>query len=99
MGRDLVRADDPDAGGLDVAGLVVQWCFSLPRRSDYPADPSPMGSLAQEMASATVSLGGTGPAMIGPGTAGPLSSGGGEGWRPSDTLLRRVQDRPRTVFA
>jgi hypothetical protein len=55
--------------------------------------------LAQEMASATVSLGGTGPAMIGPGTAGPMSSGGGEGWRPSDTLLRRVQDRPRTVFA
>jgi len=55
--------------------------------------------LAQEMASATVSLGGTGPAMIGPGRAGPLSSGGGEGWRPSDTLLRRVQDRPRTVFA
>jgi hypothetical protein len=55
--------------------------------------------LAREMASATVSLGGTGPAMIGPGTAGPLSSGGGEGWRPSDTLLRRVQDRPRTVFA
>jgi len=55
--------------------------------------------LAQEMASATVSLGGTGPAMIGPGTAGPLSSGGGEGWRPSDTLLRRAQHRPRTVFA
>jgi hypothetical protein len=55
--------------------------------------------LAQEMASATGSLGGTGPAMIGPGTAGPLSRGGGEGWRPSDTHVRRVQDRPRTVFA
>jgi hypothetical protein len=33
-GRDLVGADDPDAGRLDVAGLVVQWCSSLPRRSD-----------------------------------------------------------------
>jgi hypothetical protein len=56
-------------------------------------------SLAQEMASAAVSQGGTGPATIGPGTAGPLGPGGGEGWRPSDTLLRRMQDRPRTVFA
>jgi hypothetical protein len=55
--------------------------------------------LAQEMASAAVSQGGTGPAMIGPGTAGPLNTGGGEGWRPSDTLLHQVQDRPRTVFA
>jgi hypothetical protein len=56
-------------------------------------------SLAQEMASAAVSQGGTGPATIGPGPAGTLGPGGGEGWRPSDTLLRRVQDRPRTVFA
>jgi hypothetical protein len=56
-------------------------------------------SLAREMASAAVSQGGTGPATIGPGTAGPLSTAGGEGWRPSDTLLGRVQDRPRTVLA
>ena len=33
-GRDLVGAGDPDEGGLDVAGLVVHWCSSLPRRSD-----------------------------------------------------------------
>ena len=56
-------------------------------------------SLAQEMASAAVSQGGTGRATIGPGTAGPSGPGGGEGRRRSDTLLRRVQDRPRTVFA
>lgn len=78
------------------------WRSMLPRGGSPVSRPS-IGRierlLAQEMASATVSLGGTGPAMIGPGTAGPLSSGGGEGWRPSDTLLRRVQDRPRTVFA
>lgn len=56
-------------------------------------------SLAQEMASAAVSQGGTGRATIGPRTAGPSGPGGGEGRRRSDTLLRRVQDRPRTVFA
>jgi hypothetical protein len=33
-GRDLVGTGDPDAGGLDVAGLVVHWCSSLPRLSD-----------------------------------------------------------------
>jgi tRNA synthetases class I (M) len=38
-------------------------------------------------------------ATIGPRTAGPSGPGGGEGRRRSDTLLRRVQDRPRTVFA
>ena len=52
-----------------------------------------------EMASAAVSQGGTGRATIGPRTAGPSGPGGGEGRRRSDTLLRRVQDRPRTVFA
>ena len=56
-------------------------------------------SLAQEMASAAVSQGGTGRATIGPRTAGPSGPGGGEGQRPSDTLHPRVQDRPRTVFA
>jgi hypothetical protein len=56
-------------------------------------------SLAQEMASADVAQGGTRPATIGPGTAGPSGPGGGEGRRPSGALLRRVQDRPRTVFA
>ena len=56
-------------------------------------------SLAQEMASAAVSQGGTGRATIGPRTAGPSGPGGGECRRRSDTLLRRVQDRPRTVFA
>ncbi|HEY6743188.1 MAG TPA: hypothetical protein VI110_12580 [Lapillicoccus sp.] len=56
-------------------------------------------SLAQEMASAAVSQGGTERATIGPGTAGPSGPGGGEGQRPSDTLHPRVQDRPRTVFA
>jgi hypothetical protein len=56
-------------------------------------------SLAQKMASAAVAQGGTGPATIGPGTAGPSGTGGGEGRRPSDTLLRRAQDRPRTEFA
>jgi hypothetical protein len=45
-------------------------------------------SLAQEMASAA-----------GPRTASPSGPGGGEGRRRSDTLLRRVQDRPRTLFA
>jgi hypothetical protein len=29
-GRDLVGTGDPDAGGLDVTGLVVHWCSSLP---------------------------------------------------------------------
>jgi hypothetical protein len=33
-GQDLVGTGDPDAGGLDVAGLLVHWCSSLPRRSD-----------------------------------------------------------------
>jgi hypothetical protein len=56
-------------------------------------------SLAQEMASAAVSQGGIGPATTRPGTAGSSGTGGGEGRRPSDTLLRRVQDRPRTEFA
>jgi nicotinamide mononucleotide (NMN) deamidase PncC len=56
-------------------------------------------SLAQKMASAAVSQGGTGWATIGPRTAGPAGPGGGEGQRPSDTLHPRVQDRPRTVFA
>jgi hypothetical protein len=56
-------------------------------------------SLAKEMASADVAQGGTRPATIGPGTAGPSGPGGGEGQRPSDTLLRRAQDRPRTEFA
>jgi nicotinamide mononucleotide (NMN) deamidase PncC len=55
-------------------------------------------SLAQEMASAAVTQGGTG-ATIGPRTAGPSGPGGGEGRRPADTLHPRVQDRPRTVFA
>ena len=55
--------------------------------------------LAQEMASAAVSQGGTGRATIGPRTAGPSGPGGGEGQRLSDTLHPRVQDRPRTVFA
>jgi hypothetical protein len=58
-----------------------------------------MMSLAEEMASAAVSQCGTGPATIGPGTAVRSGTGGGEGRRPSDTLLRRVQDRPRTEFA
>jgi hypothetical protein len=53
--------------------------------------------LAQEMASAAVSQGGTGRATIGPRTAGPSGSGGGEVRRPADTLHPRVQDR--TVFA
>jgi len=56
-------------------------------------------ALAQEMASAAVSQGGTGRATIRPRTAGLSGPGGGEGRRRSDTLLRRVQDRPRTVFA
>ena len=56
-------------------------------------------SLAQEMASADVAQGGIRPATIGPGTAGPSGIGGGEDRRPSDTLLRRAQDRPRTEFA
>jgi hypothetical protein len=56
-------------------------------------------SLAQEMASAAVPQGGTGRAAIGPRTAGPPGPGGGAGRRRSGTLLRRVQDRPRTVFA
>jgi hypothetical protein len=56
-------------------------------------------SLAQEMASAAVSQGGTVRATIGPRTAGPSGPGGGEGQRPSDTLHARVQDRPGTVFA
>jgi len=56
-------------------------------------------SLAQEMASAAVSEGGTGRATIGPRTAGPSGPGGGEGQRPSDALHPRVQDRPWTVFA
>jgi hypothetical protein len=62
-----------------------------------PAEEIEM-SLAQGMSSAAVSQGGTEPATIGPGTAGPSGTGGGEGRRPSDTLLRRVQDRPRTEF-
>jgi hypothetical protein len=56
-------------------------------------------SLAQEMLSAAVSHGRTGPATIGPGTAAPSGTGGGEGRRHSATLFRRVQDRPRTEFA
>jgi hypothetical protein len=56
-------------------------------------------SLAQEMASAAVSQGGTGRARIGPRTAGPSGPGGGEGRRPADTLLLRVQARPRRMFA
>lgn len=36
------------------------------------------------------------PEVDAPVASGP---GGGEGRRRSDTLLRRVQDRPRTVFA
>ena len=56
-------------------------------------------SLVQEMASAAVSQGGTERATIGPGTAGPSGPGGGEGLRPADTLLLRVQARPRRVFA
>jgi hypothetical protein len=56
-------------------------------------------SLAQEMASDDVAQVRTGPATIGPGTAGPSDTGGGEGRRPSDTLLRQAQDRPRTEFA
>jgi len=56
-------------------------------------------SLALEMASAAVCRGGTERATIGLRTAGPSGLGGGEGRRPSDTLLRLVQDRPRTVFA
>jgi hypothetical protein len=56
-------------------------------------------SLAQEMASAAVSQGRTGRATIGPRTAGPSGPGGGEGRRPADTLLLRVQDRPRRMFA
>ena len=56
-------------------------------------------SLAQEMASAAVSQGGTARAAIVPRTAGPAGPGGGEGQRPSDPLVARVQNRPRTVFA
>jgi hypothetical protein len=56
-------------------------------------------SLAQEIASAAVSQGGTGRATIAPRTAGPSGPGGGEGRRPADTLLLRVQARPRRVFA
>ena len=56
-------------------------------------------ALAQEMASAAVSQGGTERATIGPGTAGPSGPRGGEGQRPSDTLDPRVQDRPPRVFA
>jgi hypothetical protein len=68
--------------------------------ADVPAEEREIErSLAQEMASAAVSQGGTGRATIGPRTAGPSGPGGGEGRRRSDTLLRRVQDRPRTVFA
>ena len=40
-----------------------------------------------------------GRATIGPRTAGLSGSGEGEGRRRPGTLLRRVQDRPRTVFA
>jgi hypothetical protein len=56
-------------------------------------------SLTHEMVLAAVAQGGTGPATIEPGTAGPSGAGGGEGRRPSDTLLRRAQNRPRTEFA
>jgi hypothetical protein len=56
-------------------------------------------ALAQEMASAAVSQGGTGRATIRPRTAGPSGPRGGEGQRPSDTLDPRVQDRPPRVFA
>jgi hypothetical protein len=118
-GRDLVRADDPDAvarmsqawsingaprcrGTTGAAHRSGRLALDVAARRLAGVRPS-IGTferlLAQEMASATGSLGGTGPAMIGPGTAGPLSRGGGEGWRPSDTHVRRVQDRPRTVFA
>ena len=69
-------------------------------RDSVPAEEREIEmSLAQEMAWADVAQGGTGPATIGPGTAGPSGTGGGEGRRPSDTLLRRAQDRPRTEFA
>jgi hypothetical protein len=69
-------------------------------RESVPAEEREIAmSLAQEMASADVSQGGTGRATIGPRTAGPSGRGGGEGQRPSDTLHPRVQDRPRTVFA
>jgi hypothetical protein len=54
-------------------------------------------SLAQDMAA--VSQGGTGPATIGPGTAGPSGTVEGECRHPPDTLLRRVQDRLRTELA
>jgi hypothetical protein len=53
-------------------------------------------SLAQEMASAAVAQGGTGPATIEPGKADASGSGAEEGRRPSDTLFHRVPDRPRT---
>jgi hypothetical protein len=56
-------------------------------------------SLAQELAAAAMSQGGTERATIGPRTAGPSGPVGGEGRRPPDTLLRPVQDRPRTVSA
>jgi hypothetical protein len=56
-------------------------------------------SLAQEMASAAMARGGTGPAMIGPGTAGSSGTRAEAGRRPFDTLFRRVPDRPRTEFA
>jgi hypothetical protein len=56
-------------------------------------------SLAQELASAAVSQGGTGRATIGPRTTGPSGHGRGPGQRPTDTLHPRVEDRPRTVFA
>jgi hypothetical protein len=69
-------------------------------RESVPAEEREIEmSLAQEMASADVAQGGTRPATIGPGTAGPSGIGGGEDRRPSDTLLRRTQDRPRTEFA
>jgi hypothetical protein len=70
-----------------------RWALDAAARklAGVPADVKEIEkSLAREMASAGVSQGGTGPAMIGPGTAGPLAS---------DNFLRRVQNWPRTVLA
>ena len=69
-------------------------------RDSVPAEEREIEmSLAQKMASADVAQGGAGPATIGTGTSDPSGIGGGEGRLPSDTLLRRAQDRSRTELA
>jgi hypothetical protein len=83
------------AHGLGRLGLHV----AATRHSDMAEERATQFSHAQKMASATVSQGGSGQAPIGPGTANPSGTGGGEGRRLSDTLHRRVQDRPSKEFA